>query len=316
MTNLDIIKSLEKSKAICIIGHIDPDADALASMCVLKDFLINHFKIPTVDLFAQTNEIQENCKFILNGTRINLTPKEYDTVIAVDSPNLDRLGIYDDLFKNCENTYVIDHHDTNTKFAKHNIFLKSSSTCEIIYNLLEELNYNFTINNYENIYSGIITDTNNFTTPSVTNTTFEVASKIIENINFIKIYDNFFSNLTINNIKLFSFAINNLIFLKNNKILISFLNKKHFKKSNATINDTTGIINKLSTISGNILSCLIYLKGNEYYVSLRAKNGYNVADIAKKYGGGGHIGAAGFLSKLPLKKIIKLIKKEFLEKLN
>ncbi len=313
MTNLDIIKTLENSKSVCIIGHIDPDADALSSMTVLKDFLTNQYKIKVVDLFAQTNEIQENCKSILDGNTLNPSPKEYDTAIVVDSPNLERTGIYSNLFNKATNTYVIDHHNTNNLFAKYNIVENAASTSEIIYEILEKLNFNFTVKNYENIYAGIITDTNNFTTPNLTKQTFEVASKIIEKINYINIYDNFFSNYTINSAKLLSFALKNIISLKNNKILISYLNKNHFKKSNATVNNITGIVNKISTISGNILTCLIFKKEKEYYVSLRAKNGYNVANIAKKYNGGGHIGAAGFLTNLSIKKIIKLIKKEFLE---
>lgn len=312
MTNVDIIKSLQNSKSVCIIGHIDPDADALASMTVLKDFLINYYNIPIVDLYGQTDEIQENCKFMLDGHIINSSVKEYDSAIVVDSPSLERIGDYSELFKEAKSTYSIDHHDTNTFFADFNIIEKAASTSEIIFKLLENFNYHFTEQNYKNIYSGIITDTNNFTTPNLTQTTFEVVSKIINKINFIEIYNNFFSNYSINSAKLYSFALKNLVSLKNNKILISFLNKKHFKKSNSTINNTTGIINKIATISGNILTCLIYPKEKEFYVSLRAKNGYNVANIAKKFGGGGHVGAAGFLTKIIPKKIVKIIKNEFL----
>lgn len=312
MTNLDIIKSLKTEKSICIIGHIDPDADALASMTVLKDFLTNEYKIPVVDIFAETNQVQENCLFMLNGHTINQKENAYDIAIAVDSPNVDRLGKYAELFKNAKNKIIIDHHDTNTNFGDYNIVGKASSTSEIIFNLLDSLNYNFSTSNYENIYAGIITDTNNFTTPNLTETTFLVASKIIKKINYIKIYDNFFSNYSLNSAKLLSFALKNVISLKNNKILISYLNKKHFKKSKTNQNNITGIVNKISTISGNLLTCLIFIKDKNYYVSLRAKNGYNVANIAKKFGGGGHVGAAGFLSNLPIRKIIKIIKNEFL----
>jgi len=312
MTNLDIIKTLKDSKSICIIGHIDPDADALASLTVLKNFLTTQFQIPIVDIFAQTEQVQENCEFMLKGQILNPEMETYDTAIAVDSPNIDRLGIYAHLFSKATSTYVIDHHNTNLKFATYNIVEESSSTSEIIFELLESLNYNFTYQDNINIYSAIITDTNNFTTQNTKKSTFYVASKIIEKINFIDIYNNFFSNISINNAKLLSFAIKNLISLKNNEILISYLSKKHFKKSNATVNDITGIVNKLSNINGNKLTCLIFKKNKEYYVSLRAKNGYNVADLAKKYKGGGHVGASGFLTKLKLNKIIKLIKKEYL----
>ena len=312
MTNSDIINSLKNSNSVCIIGHIDPDADALSSMTVLKNFLINKFNIQTVEIFAQTNSVQENCKFILNNHILNPEPKTYESAIAVDSPNLERLGIYSSLFNNANIKYVIDHHDTNKLFGDYNIVERAASTSEIIYQILEELGYNFTVEDCENIYSGIITDTNNFTTPNITKSTFEVTGKIINKFNFINIYNNFFSNYTINSAKLLSFALKNIISIKNNEILISYLNKKHFKKSNSTANNITGIINKIATISGNKLCCLIFKKENNYYVSLRAKNGYNVADLAKKFNGGGHIGAAGFLTKLSPKKIIKIIKKEFI----
>jgi len=312
MTSLDIIKTLKDSKSVCIIGHIDPDADALASLTVLKNFLLNEYKVPLVDIFAQTDTVQENCQFIIKQHKLNPDPKEYEVAISVDSPNIDRLGTYSSLFNNAQKTIVIDHHDTNLNFGKLNIVESAASTSEIIFNILESLNYNFTKTDYENIYSGIITDTNNFTTPNVRKSTFEIAGKIISKIDFIKIYDNFFSNYTINSVKLLSFAIKNLISLKNNKILISYLDKKHFKKSKTTVNNISGIVNKISTISGNILTCLIFKKGNQFYVSLRAKNGYNVASLAKKYNGGGHNGAAGFLTNISLRKIIKLIKKEFI----
>jgi phosphoesterase RecJ-like protein len=241
-----------------------------------------------------------------------LKTKIYDVSIAVDSPNIDRLGIYKDLFKNAKQTIVIDHHQTSLNFGQTNIIENASSTSEIIFNILENFHYSFTVSNYENIYSGIITDTNNFTTPNTNKNTFLIASKIIEKINFVEIYDNLFSNYPINSIKLLSYAYKNIISLKNNQILISYLNKKHYKKTKTNQNNISGIVNKISTISGNILTCLIFEKNNNFYVSLRAKNGYNVAEIAKKFNGGGHAGAAGFLTKLSIKKIIKLISKEFL----
>lgn len=312
MDDLEILNSIKNSLSVCIIGHIDPDADALSSMTVLKDFLTTNFNIPVVDLFAQTNEIQENCKKILNGHSINQNEKIYDIAIAVDSPNIDRLGIYSKLFLKAKTTYVIDHHDTNTKFAIYNIVEKRASTSEILFELLEKLNYNFSKSNYANIYAGIITDTNNFTTTNITSGTFAVASKIVDKIDYINVYNNHFSNMSKSSMNLLARAINNSIILNNNKILITYLDKKDFKKANANVNNTTGIINKISTLSGNILSCLIYSKDDEYYVSMRAKNGYNVANIAKKFNGGGHIGASGFLIKSNIKNIIKIIKTEFL----
>ena len=120
MTNLDIIKTLKDSKSICIIGHIDPDADALASLTVLKNFLTTQYNVPVVDIFAHTEKVQENCEFMLKGNILNPDMLTYDTAIAVDSPNIDRLGIYAHIFSKAKTTLVIDHHNTNLKFATYN----------------------------------------------------------------------------------------------------------------------------------------------------------------------------------------------------
>ena len=74
-------------------------------------------------------------------------------------------------------------------------------------------------------------------------------------------------------------------------------------------------MNKISSINTAKLSCLIKPKNNAYYVSMRAKEGYNVASIAKAYGGGGHIGSAAFMSNKPLKEIEQIILTEFRKQL-
>ena len=60
MKNYEILTQLKNSKSVCIIGHIDPDADALSSMVVLKEFIHNNFQIDIVDLFADCKKNQRN----------------------------------------------------------------------------------------------------------------------------------------------------------------------------------------------------------------------------------------------------------------
>ena len=55
---MDSFKKLKKIKnvnSVCLIAHIDPDADALSSMVIMQDFLIEKFKISCVDIFAEGN---------------------------------------------------------------------------------------------------------------------------------------------------------------------------------------------------------------------------------------------------------------------
>jgi len=283
----------------------------------LKNFLKSKINAE-IDLFASCEDVVANCKHLIENENFNITPKkQYDLAIAVDSTTSDRLYEYQNLFKTAKSTIVIDHHSTNPKFGDTNIIESTSSTCEIIYKILEFNNYKFTTLDYEFLYSGIITDTGNFTNPSTNEETHVIAGKICKHINISKIYNNFFSNFSLINMKLFAYAINNIKSYQDNKIIISNIPQNILNKYNATNNDLTGIVNRLTQIDNNVLTCFIQPKGNNLnYISLRSKNGYNISIVAKKYGGGGHVGASGFISSLSQDEIITQIKSDFLNLLN
>ena len=63
------------------------------------------------------------------------------------------------------------------------------------------------------------------------------------------------------------------------------------------------------------LVCFIYPRASKYYVSLRARQGYDASKIAKNNGGGGHLGAAAFETELDFNEIEQKILKEFMEEI-
>jgi len=316
MKNYKLLNKLKNSKSVCLISHINPDADAVASMVVFKDFLKSKFNVDNIDLFAETKNNNEYLIPILKNEKLNPKPKKYDTAVMMDSPNLDRLGIYRNLFEHAEFKIVIDHHHTNNFDGEINVVEPISSTCEIIYNILKLHKFPISKENKENLYSGITTDTNNFTVGNFNSNTFKVISEIADDINIPKLYEHFLGTNSLKTMQLLSVSINNLSLFESNKIIISHISKADSEKLEANDDDFAGIINKLATISNNVLVCLIYPKGNTYYVSMRSKQNYSVAEIAKKFGGGGHTGAAAFNSSLTIKQIKELILNEFKRILN
>lgn len=299
----DDLKQLKENKSVCIVGHIDPDADALSSMVVLREFLINHFKIKDVDLFADYHAIPTIYEEILDSIKLNTGKSNYETAIMLDSPSLERLGKFSELFMSAKNKIVIDHHATNHRCGDINIVEMCSSTCEIIYSILTHFNYQITNENKGKLYAGMITDTNNFTVGNYGKRTFEVASHLIEHINKTEIYNNFLATNSLKQMQLIALAIQNLISFQNGQIIISKLSIDELSKYNATTDDCSVIINKLATISGNKLVCFIYPNQNQHYVSMRAKEGLDVSKIAISHGGGGHKGAAAFLSSKTIDEI-------------
>ena len=308
--NDKLCEMLKNAKSVAIIAHISPDADALCSMVLLKNFLVKSLK-KRVDLFSETDEISEKYSVILKDNKSNKPIKNYHTAIVLDCPNLPRVGKYGAIFEGAKQTIVIDHHDTNNFKADVKIVKKVSSTCEILYALLKKYKYEFSPFDYGIVYAGIITDTNNLSVGAMNSNTFKIISECFPHIDQQAIYNHFFSQNTLRNMKLFALAIENIVTFSHGKIIITHITHEEAKRYKAGDNDYVGIINRLATISGNKLVCFSYPKGEEYYVSMRAKRGYDCSQIALTRGGGGHKGASAYLSNERLQKIEQEILQEF-----
>ena len=65
------LNKIKDCKSVCLIAHIDPDCDALASLAVFSSFIKNYFGVKRVDCF----------------TEFLALPKKYDTLIKTSSLN-------------------------------------------------------------------------------------------------------------------------------------------------------------------------------------------------------------------------------------
>lgn len=308
------LEILRNSKNVCLISHIEPDADALASMVAFKNFLEKFFSVENVCLFAECERVPSICEYIMGNSEINKpSTRNFDVAIMMDSPSSERLGAHKNKFESAKKKIVIDHHNTNRYEGDVNIVEFVSSTCEIILSISKEYKFNLSKQDKEILYAGIITDTNNFSVGNINENTFSLVADIFKDIDHNKIYSQHFSNNTLKNMQMLSIAINNLETFQNNQIIISNIDFNEKEKSQATVDDFTGIINRLATISGSKLVCFIQPRNDEYYVSLRSKPEYDISTIAKAHGGGGHKCAAAYNSKDSLSNIKQEVLNDFIE---
>ncbi len=116
--------------------------------------------------------------------KYSYTGGQLGAVITVDVPSLNSLG---DLYLNHQDQFKgrdiinIDRHLTNANFGTINLVEKqSSSTSEIIFKLLQNLNIEIDKDMATNLYTGIMAATNNFTAYSVNADTFEVSAQLLK----------------------------------------------------------------------------------------------------------------------------------------
>lgn len=293
------IKQIASSKNIAIICHQKPDADTICSAIALKKMIQQNIGADDkqIDIFVDPQEINEINNAIIKNTEIGVKNCEnYDLIICVDCASPDRFFDPDNIFNSNQNTLNIDHHSTNTYFAKNNLVAKTCSTCEFLYLIARYNHFKLSDDICKFIYAGIITDTNNLTQGNVTVVTHKIILEMIErNINLDILNNHFFKNNTKSKAYLLKQALDSMSFMANDRIVFMKLSKQDFQNANATFDDTLGIVNYGIELRGvDIAIIAIKQEDNSYYVSMRAKNNIDISSIATAMGGGGHDQMAAF----------------------
>ncbi|MBQ7884893.1 MAG: bifunctional oligoribonuclease/PAP phosphatase NrnA [Clostridia bacterium] len=310
-----IIKQLKKSKRVAIIAHISPDPDCLSSMtalsCILKQFK------KEVSMFVDTDSKRGIISFynLPKGYDGDINPNDYDTIVTVDLPSVRQTGKHYAVISNFENVISIDHHASRDLPAKYAYVDANKSSCsEIIFDLAVAMRAKITpqIANY--IFAGIIGDTNCFQNDNTNENTFRVAMECLKhgadknNIVFI-----FQKHQTYEEIALRKYGYDNMK-IKKQVAYVAFT-KKIFEECG--VDDSPTFVNEMLNTADNKIAFMVKQKDkNTYTVSLRSKEGYNVARVAEKFGGGGHKQASGFAFTGALIKNIDLIYKECLNEIN
>lgn len=228
----------------------------------------------------------------------------FDAVIILDSPDLDRLGnIYEE---NPEIFYEvpvvnIDHHAGNTQFGKINLIdLTATSTAEILVSVIESLTGDpkfFDENIATALLTGIITDTNSFQNINTTPKSLTVAAQLVAlGAHQQEIIKSIYKTKSLSTLRLWGRALSNLRDERDYKFVWSQLYKKDYLEVGASEDETSGLIDELlKTASGVDFVLLLSEKNGDVHGSLRAiDKTKDVSVIAKLFNGGGHTVAAAF----------------------
>lgn len=307
----EIKEKIEQSDSIVIAGHINPDGDTVGAGLALLLGLEKKYPDKKIDFVLQDN-VPKNIAFLKGCDKIkkieDIIAPNYNLAIFVDSATTERVGkvmeLIGDIFK-----INIDHHISNPRYGDINVVKDISSTSEIMYSLLKDLDIEISLEMGEALYLGLVNDTGNFAHSNVTDKTFLVASQLMKlGVNNNKIVNDFFKTKSYERMKVLGKALSEMVFVEEKKLMYFYLSDKALKELNAAKDDTEGIVEELINYAGSEVS--LFLRAEEsgkIKGSLRSKHDIDVNRIAGIFGGGGHIKAAGFITELSPQEIIKKV---------
>lgn len=291
----DLASQLAQVKTVAIAGHVRPDGDCVGSCLATYNYIKTWFPQIQADIYLEP--IPNIFKFLKNSDQICSSydsDQRYDLCIVQDCGDTGRLGEAVKYFETAKKTICIDHHVSNDSFADENyIFPETSSTSELIFELLETERITKEI--AECIYVGIVHDTGVFQYSSTSAKTMETAGILMEKgIDFSKIIDDTFYTKTFGQNQILGQALLNSKLLLEGLVIATAISQEEMKHFGVQPKHLDGIVSQLRVTKG--VEAAIFLYENEdhtWKVSMRSNGKVDVAAIAMKHQGGGHVRAAG-----------------------
>lgn len=274
-----------------ILIHSSPDGDAVGSGYALCFLLREMGKKANV---LCSDPIPQKYSYITDSYK----PQKFtqDTVVSTDVADTKLLGkklsVYSDYIE-----LAIDHHVSNTGFAKM-LALDglASSACEVLYDIIEagELPVNELV--AACIYTGIATDTGSFKYESTTPRCHEIAAELIRNYKLPigSINRVLFDIKTEERFKLEQKVIGDLQTFLDGKCAIIVITLEDVERTGVSPDDLEGVAAIPMQVKGVEVGITIKEKEpKKFKVSMRSAETIDVSKLCRKFGGGGHIRAAG-----------------------
>ena len=291
----NISEILENVKTVGIGGHIRPDGDCIGSCLGLYTYIVEQYPEKEVTLFLEP--VQDKFSFLKYADQITQEKKidgPYDLFFSLDCSDTDRLHDFKGYFEEAKYKICVDHHFTNEGFGDLRFIVPdASSTCEVLFDMFDW--DKISLECAQDLYMGIVHDTGVFKHTNTTRKTMETAGALLEKgIHSEDIIDRTFYKKSYVQNQILGRALMESIILLHGKVIFSIVRKRDFDFYGIDSSDLDGIIDQLRVTDGIECAILLYEKedGN-YKVSMRSNDAVDVSAIAKIFGGGGHIKAAG-----------------------
>ncbi len=291
-----IANRIGKAKQVAIFAHMRPDGDALGSALALACALD---KLGIDSEVCVETDLPSNLLFVEGLQRVLKKPKKaYDLLVTVDCSDEQRLGLLADEFVSAKrkiDTVNIDHHISNTQYAKYNYVRECAANCMNMATLVQYMGVAFDKKLAEYLLIGLLTDSGNFSHDDVNEETLTLGAALVGAGADIAYYQyNLFKKQPKARAALYALTMGGMRYFFDDRFAVITITRAAMEKCGADNGMTEGFVDfPLNVDTVEVAASIMEVKKGQYKISLRSKNYADVNKIAATYGGGGHVRAAG-----------------------
>lgn len=313
-----ILSYIQQAHKVAIFTHQSPDGDAMGSSLAMYHYIISLGKeaqviVPNAfpDFLAWMPGADSVLLYDTHQAQADVYLGAADLVICTDFNAPSRIGALGDkmLSLTCPKV-MIDHHLHPSDFADFIVSVpEASSTCELVCELLSTLNSQLSTPIAQCLYTGLMTDTGNFSYNSNRPQIYPMIATLIEaGVDKDAIYNAVFNQYSVDRMKLVGYCLYQKmrVFPEHHAALI-YLNRKELYRFNFQKGDAEGIVNM--PLQSKDIHYSVFMREDKATPDEMEKNGGIKTKIklsfrsqgdrpvnvfaSEVFNGGGHTNAAG-----------------------
>lgn len=181
----DVAALLREARDVTLLGHVNPDADAIGGALALGFALQDRGADVRVS-FARPAELPESLRGLdVDGLVVppGKLPESEQVLVAVDTPAVERLGVLAERVEATKraggSVLVIDHHPSNTEYGTHNVVdVEAEASVVVVLRILDALGHELDADIARCLYAGLLTDTSGFRRAS--GDTHRMAARLVD----------------------------------------------------------------------------------------------------------------------------------------
>jgi bifunctional oligoribonuclease and PAP phosphatase NrnA len=292
---------------IVLTTHVNADGDGTGSEVAVAGWLaqigkIVHIANPT-PWPALYRHLVHDAESLRDPAHPDTAPtiRAADVVLVLDTAEPKRIGRIAAAITNSR-VLVIDHHVRPDEGLNPLHALEDVAACatgELVFDLLTLAGFEkpWAPHIREGIYTAIVTDTGSFRFSNATNRAHAIAGDLIEQgIDPEAVYRRLFATVPLRRIQLLRHALEHLTVDPDYPISWISIDRKTMDELGASSDDLEGLIEHARSIEGTEVAILFRETADgSTKISVRSSADVDVNAIARQFGGGGHVKAAGAL---------------------
>src|SRR6266702_6588236 len=296
----EVAAVLGPGRRVALTTHVNADGDGVGSEVALWHLLTARRVQVAI---ANPTPIPSRFDFLIppGSDRSDRAAKEIeaaDVIVVVDISDLSRLGdLAPGVRKARGPTACIDHHVSpgSLPAGPRLVAPDASASAELVFDFATALGWELGPDAARALYVGILTDTGAFRFANTTPRVLQVASALLSRgVDPESIYEAVYASAPEGRVRLTAEVLQTLVVEPD--VGLAWVTVPHdaLARHHATADDLDGIVEYPRTVAGVRLALLFrQIANGRVKVSFRSLGEVDVAELALRFGGGGHKKAAG-----------------------